>query len=186
MSRLKISWTVDFPCFLPLTHSSACTINIYIPTFGWSLWWDVRSIYKNRPWILSGNALFKHLASKCDPLAAKAKETKERSDPKKNPVAGGGKRREGKTWNPEIRQKLNGTYTNGTPFSKLRSSYILRFRGPFSGSCWRSLGLKTNILTLKIGRNDPKGEVTEPNHLIFRGEMLVSGSVVRKKDASTP
>lgn len=31
----------------------------------------------------SGNALFKHLASKCDPLAAKAKETKERSDGKK-------------------------------------------------------------------------------------------------------
>ena len=106
--------------------------------------------------------------------------------PKKIRSQGGGERREGKTWNPEIRQKLNGTYTNGTPFSKLRSSYILRFRGPFSGSCWRSLGLKTNILTLKIGRNDPKGEVTEPNHLIFRGEMLVSGSVVRKKDASTP
>ena len=27
--------------------------------------------------LFEGNALFKHLASKCDPLAAKAKETKE-------------------------------------------------------------------------------------------------------------
>ena len=72
---------------------------------------DVRSIYNNQPWsilILSGNALFKHLASKCDPLAAKAKETKERSDGKKI-LSLGGKRREGKTWNPEIHQKLNGT-----------------------------------------------------------------------------
>ena len=36
--------------------------------------------------------------------------------------------------------KIEWDLTNG-PLSKLRSSYeILRFRGPFSGSCWRFLG----------------------------------------------
>ena len=37
--------------------------------------------------------------------------------------------------------KVEWDLTNG-PLSKLRSSYqTLRFRGPFSGSCWRFLGL---------------------------------------------
>ena len=47
-------------------------------------------------------------------------------------------------WHPLNPSKIEWYLTNG-PLWKLRSSYeILRFRGPFSGSCWRFLGLNEN------------------------------------------
>ena len=61
-------------------------------------------------------------------------------------------------WNIwKFQQKLNGTESQRTPFSKLRSSYeILRFRGPFSGSCWIFLGKIHGRIPTQQGKKDTR------------------------------